>query len=217
MSSSILPTWLTLIDLRFAEGEDDGGDSGDNKGDTGGDDKKDDEVDQPGKDDNAGLLKALQEERALRKKAEKDNAKRTQAEKDKELLEQGEIVKLKADVEARDERLKKLGERYFKDKVDAAIREEARKFNFIDVSDALAGVDRSIIAAEQDDDDPATVAWEPANLTKAVKQLAESKKHLIKQGTDDGEPTGSSYGGGKGNKGKEKNSEDNLKALYPNL
>lgn len=216
MSSTILPTWLTLIDLRFAEDEDDEGDTGGkDNGDTGGG-NKDDEVEKPGTQDNAALLKALQEERALRKKAEKDTARRNQADKDKELLEQGELVKLKADVEARDERIKKLGTSYYKDKVEAAIREEARKANFIDVSDAVAGVDRTIIAAEQDDDDPSVVVIDPANLTKAIKQLAEAKKHLIKQGTDDGEPTGSSYGGGKG-KSKEKNSAENLQNIYPNL
>lgn len=217
MTRSIVPIWL-LAPLHFYEGDPggDGGDGGDSGDDDGGGDDDGLTPDELAKGNTEGLLKALQQERADRKKAQGELKKRTKAEEDAKLLEQGEVVKLKADLDARDERLKKLGSKYLKDKLDSAIREEARRLKFIDVSDALGGVDRSQITVEQDEDDPAEVAIDEPSLKKAMKALADSKKHLIQSGTPDGNPTGEGFGGS--GKSKDKNNKaEELRKLYPNL
>jgi hypothetical protein len=214
MARSIVPLWL-LVPLEFHEDPagDPPGDNPPGDNDDDGDNLTPDEI---AKGDTAALLKALQEERAEKKRLARDLKTRTKAEEDKKLLEQGEVVKLKADLDARDARLKALAGNYLKDKMDSAIREEARRLKFIDVSDALGGVDRSQITVEQDEDNPADVVIDETTLKKAMKTLADNKKHLIQSGTEDGKPTGEGFGGS--GKSKDKNSkEEELRKLYPNL
>jgi len=224
--SKQLPFWLELIsNLEFFE-DPPGGDSGDGNGDNnnggdgtdGGDDEDDDSTQELSPQDNKELLRALREERANRKRLEKEKKTRDQEAADKELKEKDEITQLSTKLSDREEKLGRLGKAYLKNALDSAIEREARNLRFIDVSDAIAGVDRAVIIAEQEDDDPAVVVIDTASLKKAVKQLADKKKHLIRVGTEDGSPTGSSYGGGNG-KGQTSAQlqEAELRKHYPNL
>jgi hypothetical protein len=86
---------------------------------------------------------------------------------------------------------------------------------FLDADDAIAGVDRSLIDADQDDEDPTDILVNEETVRAAVKALAARKPHFIRTGTEDGEPTGSPFGGRKG--GSKKSSEDTLRDLYPAL
>lgn len=214
MRSSLVPIWITSFE--FHEGEGNPPEGGDGDGGKGGDGKP---VENEGltpeelaKSDVDSLKKALEAERRLRTKAEKANKVKEQAEADKALQEQGEIVALKTKLEREQEKNSKLARGYLADKLNDAIREEARSLNFIDVTDALTDKVRGEISVEQDDDEPSTVVIDMATLKTAVKNLASAKPHLIKSGTEDGEPTGSSMGG----KGKKDapNEREKLEKLY---
>lgn len=226
--ANALPFWLEcIVDkpiIWYTEGGDTGGDgntgganenSSTNEND-GGDDSDDTSTQGDEKRDTAALLAALQEERAVRKRLEREKKTREALEADEELKKKDEVTQLSTKLTASEEKLQRLGKMYYKHALDTAIEREARNLNFIDVSDAIAGVDRSVITAEQEPDDPAVVVIDDASLKKAVKGLADKKKHLIRVGTGDGSPTGSSFGGG-GGKPTAKMKEDELKKLYPNL
>ena len=228
--ANALPFWLEcIVDkpiIWYTEGGDTGGDgdtggaggtggTNDPNGDNGGD-GTDDSTTGDETRDNAALLAALQEERAVRKRLEREKKTREAAEADEELKKKDQVTQLETKLTASTEKLEKLGKMYYKHALDAAIEREARALNFIDVSDAIAGVDRAVIIAEQEPDDPAVVVINDASLKKAVKGLADKKKHLIRVGTGDGSPTGSSFGGS-GSKPTAKMKEEELKKLYPNL
>ena len=68
---------------------------------------------------------------------------------------------------------------------------------------------------EQDDDDPSVITIDQKSIAAQVKALSTKKPHFIKTGTEDGEPTGSSFGGTK--TPKKTNRSDELKAAYPSL
>ena len=98
--------------------------------------------------------------------------------------------------------------------VAKAIEDEAKKQKFIDPSDAINGVDRSKLVYDQDDEDPTDIDIDLTSVVAEVKRLAASKPHFITRGTDDGEPSGSGFGGSKKQK---KSSEDQMRELYPSL
>lgn len=175
------------------------------------------------KDKGDGALTALRAERKLKREAEAE-ARRLKAEnealKRKDLEEVDRLKAELGDATTRDtetqSKLQKLTDGFRTSAVKTALMEEAKKQKFIDVNDALDGVDYSTLAVEQDEEDPTQVTIDLKTVTAAVKKLATSKPHYINKGTDDGDATGSSFGGSR-NKGGTQTSEEKLKGLYPNL
>lgn len=170
-----------------------------------------------------GRTKALRAERKLKREAEAE-AKRLRAENEAlKRKDMEEVDRLKAELNDASSKntesltkLEKLTEGFKASAVKAAISAEASRQNFIDVNDALAGVDFSTLVIDQDEEDPSQVTIDLKTVTAAVKKLAASKPHYIKAGTDDGEPTGSTFGGSRKNNSGE-TSEDTLRNLYPSL
>lgn len=208
----MLPTWFlgaegegdddSNDDADDGEADDDGDDS-DDSDDSKGDDK-DDKGEKPSTTES--LLKALREERTARKAAEKlvkasERAKSRNTEGDKAALKQAE-----EDLADSKKRTEGLAAAFKKSAVDRAIEKAARTAKFRDTDDALAMVDRNLLDIDQDEDDPASVDIDADSVKRAVKKLADTKKHLIMSGTDDDEPTGSQFGG-KGKKNKQTTEE----------
>ena len=164
--------------------------------------------------DLSGLQSALAAERQARRKAEKDLAKLTEAEARAKQTEAEALAQLKKDLDASVERSTRLASGFLEVKLEQAILEAAKEAKFKDPSDALAMIDRSLIVAEQDEDDPSKVTIEKATVKAAVKKLADAKKHLLSTGTEDGGRTGSQFGG-TGSSGKP--GEQDYKNKYPSL
>lgn len=229
--TNVIPEWLALLDAVVgAEGEVEGTSSGTPDGSQGaeGDDgassgDSEHEGDEEGPEDVAGLKSALRKERLNRKALEKadrvkDKALSTfQQEKDarelenKSELEKERILRTKAD--ARNE---KLSAGYLRSALDREIERAARTLKFADTDDALQLVDRSDIISEQDADDPTAITVDRKSVEKVVKALADRKKHLLGAGTEDGEPTGSQFGGRKTGTSKKTDAES-YKVKYPGL
>lgn len=229
-----LPDWLLNRIISGAEqGDPDGsqGDSGEGQrgsedppqgDDPAGDAGDPDDEDDP--DDKAELKKALSKERKERKdrdraarKAERELARLRQEAEDSKTAEKGEAAAEKVKRERAEARLEKLVTGYRKSALDSAIEKAARAAKFIDTDDAIAGVDRSGISVEQDEDDPADVTIDTKTVERAVKELATRKRHLVQGGTSDGEPSGSRFGGAGGKGDKAKTDDERIKALYPSL
>lgn len=227
-----LPEWLILFgDIIGAEGEGEdtppAGSEGEPNGsgdDPEGDDP-DDHEDDAGKDlpEDHPLKLAIKKERQARKAAEreaaklaKEKSKRDREAEDAKLAEQGELAQEKAKRERAEAQAQKLATGYRKSAVDRAIERAAGELKFIDVDDALSGVDREGITVEQDDEDPSVVKVDTKTVKAAVKALADRKKHLIRSGTEDGAPTGSQFGAGGQRKGKATD-DDRMKEIYPSL
>lgn len=161
-----------------------------------------------------GLRTALASER----KSTKDMAKQLrvlQKEKeDRDLSEKTDIEQANTRAERATEKAEKLAAGIRNRDVSAAIKQAAQDAGFIDVSDALEGVDRSGLTIEQDDDDPSIVTLDKKAIEKLVKDLGTKKPHFLKKGTDDGEPSGSQFGG---NRRKAKTADEDYKDKYPSL
>jgi len=178
------------------------------------DDQQDDNSSHDDADDPKvkGLKTALAEERKAAKEAAK-RANALQKEKDarelaeKTAIEQAEIREQKAN-----ERVQRLADGLLKTRLEAAITAAAA--DFIDPADAIDGVDRSALTYEQDDDDPSQITIDVKSVQKAVKDLATRKPHYLKHGTDDGEPSGSSFGG---SRRKKQTDDETYKDTYPSL
>lgn len=219
-----LPPWMRVdFSIRGAEGEGDDGDNDSGEDDSGDDD--DDSGDEGGStpDDKAELKAALEKERKFRRDAERrakasdrkladqERARNAQNQSDAEALTQ-----VRKDLEESQARNKGLAEGFRTLALDRAIETAARNAKFLDPEDALLLVDRGMIEVEQDEDEPQKVVVDRDTVKKAVKKLADSKKHLLGTGTEDGGPTGSQFGNnGKG--GKAPTAEEELRKRYPSL
>ena len=203
------------------EGEDQGADSGEPKdSDNDGDDENDDGDDDGSRDaDNddktAGLKKALAEERAARRKLEKEKKAEERLRQRKEQGDSAALKQAQEDLEVAQRKAEKLAEGFRKTALDRAIEKAAQTLKFRDSDDALAMVDRSLIDVDQDEDDPADVKIDEDTVKRAVKALADKKKHLLQTGTEDGEPTGSQFGNR--NNGRKKSTEADYKTKYSAL
>lgn len=229
--TNVIPEWLMLHGAVIgAEGEVDGTPTGTPDGSQGassdddassGDAEHEDSEDEPQGDD--GLKSALRKERAARKALEKSDRAKDKAlqgfQQEKEArelenksdLEKERILRNKADV-----RNEKLSAGYLRSALDREIERAARTLKFADTDDALQLVDRSDIVSEQDADDPTAITVDRKSVEKAVKALADRKKHLLGAGTEDGEPTGSQFGGRKTG-GTKKTDAEAYKLKYPGL
>lgn len=223
-----LPSWLPHLVIG-AEGEPDGApsESAEPPADSSDDDSTDDHEQWPEGfeqlPEDHPVKKALKAERAAHKAQERENRKlareaaaRKTADDEAELAKKGEIEVEKARREKAEQRATSLAAGFLKSAIDRAIEREARDAKFIDMDDALAGVDRMKITSTQDDDDPAEVQVDLKSVKEQIKALATRKPHLIKAGTEDGMPSGSQFGAG-GPKGGKKPDEDVLKQRYPSL
>lgn len=231
-----LPEWLLehgpIIGAEGDEsgdaGSDSSGSAGESQGssndDTGDDDSGDEDLPEGASElpDDHPVKKALLAERRQRKQAEKERKRlereanrRKQEDDDRKAAEEGELAAERTKRERAEARAVKLAEGFRTSAVNAAIERAARDAKFIDVDDALAGVDRSKITVEQDEDEPQDITIDAKTVSAVVKELARRKPHLVRGGTSDGNPTGSQFGGtGKGGK---KTDEETLKEQYPSL
>lgn len=169
------------------------------------DDEQHDDADDPKV---KGLKSALAAERRRANAAEKAAKTAAKEKAERELAEKSEIERLQIKEQAANEKLQKLSDGYRNSAIDRAIEKAAA--DFVDPTDAIAGVDRKLIEVEQDDEDPSIVKVDQKSVTRLVKELSARKPHFLKKpGTDDGEPTGSGFGGTK----KTRNSETEEQAL----
>lgn len=219
-----LPEWLRDGVIFVGAEENDN-----NSGDQGGDDSEDEDEDEDddteenenegseGKDQsNEALLKALREERKERKRLEREQKRRERAEARGKKDGQNELQQTKEDLEKARDREQKLAAGFLKSAVDRAIEKAARDAGYTDPDDAVRLIDRDDLDVDQDEDDPSKVDIDPDSVKAAVKALANKKKHLLKKGTEDGEPTGSTFGGRRGKK-KQPAKEEEYRSKYPSL
>lgn len=194
------------------EGEDD--DDEDDPDNPDGNEDGDDSDKDKSAEDLAAVQKALDAERRVTKRLEREN-RRLKATKDNKEAEKNETLEETQQREAAaTARAEKLAAGLLKRDIDTAIKEAARDLKFIDVEDALNGVDRSKIVFDQDDEDPTDIDIDEDTVKAAVKALATKKPHFLNKGTDDGEATGSQFGGSRKPK---KTSDDALREIYPSL
>jgi hypothetical protein len=214
---------LPLV-IRGAEGEEDEGQgnsegeggnaSGDANGSTAGA-SGDAEGDNSNEDDaTKGLKSALEKERKAARDAQKELNRLKKQQEDAALKEKSEVEQAQAREQKAAERAQKLAAGLLRRDIDAAIRRAAEESKFIDPTDAVDGVDRSALTFSQDEDDPTEIDIDAKTVERAVKALAAKKPHFLRRGTEDGEPTGSQFGGSKTGK---VDKVDTYKQLYPSL
>lgn len=191
-----------------SKGED--GAAGSSSSDQSGSDEHDDANDPK----TAGLKSALAAERKARKDEAKELKVLREEKEARELAAKSDVEREQIRADKASEKLTKLAAGYLKSATDTAIAKAAEKAGFLDTDDALAGVDRDSLGIEQDDEDPSIVTIDTKAVEKAIKALGLKKPHFLKTGTDDGDPTGSQFGG---SKKKPKSEDAALKAKYPSL
>jgi hypothetical protein len=177
-------------------------------------DDPDDDDDIADDDPAKGLKTALAKERRRAKALERENRQFKTAQEEAALADASELEKAQAKLTKAEERNKTLAQGLLTRDINAAIRAEAEKLQFVDVTDALAGVDFSQLNYTQDADDPTDISIDLRTVTAAVKGLASKKPHFIKSGTTDGQPTGSQFGG---SQQKKSTDASDLKSIYPGL
>lgn len=184
----------TPADASKSSQESAGGASQDAEGDT--EEHEDDDHDDKDDPKVKGLKSALAAERKRANAAERAARAAAKEKEERDLAEKTEIEQLQIKDKKNTERLEKLTAGYRRSALDAAIEKAAK--DFTDPADAVAGVDRTQIEVEQDDEDPSIVKVDEKSVIRAVKALAAEKKHWLKPtGTDDGQATGSGFGGSK--------------------
>lgn len=199
---------------------DSNGDSGDDSkegdqdaGNASGDSQEDDSDDIDDDDPAKGLKTALRKERAEAKRLARELRALQKVREEQELAEKGELEQYKTKAERYEEKVTRLAEGLRTRELNAAIAKAAENLGFIDTDDALNGVDTSDISVDQDEDDPTDITIDTKAVERAVKALAAKKPHFLKKGTDDGEDTGSKFGGSR----KKKTPEESLRSKYPSL
>lgn len=196
------------------DNDDDEGEGSDNDGE-GDDEGADDKKKTPTQADIDALQAALEKERRLNKRLTRRQNISQQNKSAEEQKEQVDIETAQNRAREADAKAEKLAAGLLQRDINAAIEKAARDMKFLDPDDAIAGVDRSLIESDQDDEDPTDILVNEETVRAAVKALAAKKPHFIRTGTDDGEPTGSPFGGRKG--GSKKSTDDTLRDLYPAL
>jgi len=166
------------------------------------------------KEDFEAVQKALDAERRITKRQERELKRLRITQETGKEEKQEDLERTRQESEAVKAQNQKLAAGLLTRDVDAAIREAAKDAKFIDPEDAVNGVDRSKIVAEQDDEDPTDIFVDETTVQAAVKALATKKSHFIRSGTDDGDATGSPFGG---SKKKKQQDEEALRELYPSL
>lgn len=220
--------WITLLPeiISGAEGDEDpqGGEptpepqGDDANGATGGDTNDSDEGTENVDDkDTAGLKSALEKERKAARDAQRELKRLQKAEADRSLAEKSELEKAQLREQSATEKAQRLAAGLLSRDLNDAIRKAANELKFIDTEDAIAGVDRSALTFEQDEDDPTNITIDAKTIERAVKALAAKKPHFIRSGTTDGQRTGSPMGGSRGSGTDRKSQEAELLKRYPAL
>lgn len=218
--------WPEVISGR--EGDEDGA-NGDNSGGDGDEDEDLDEGDPNGDsntntdnaksaktdEDFANLERALAAERRQNKAKDRELRKLQAAQGQKQETENEDLETTKRSLQATQAKAEKLAAGLLKRDLESAITKAARDAKFIDVDDAINGIDRTDLVYDQDDEDPTDIDIDFDSVVKAVKALAAKKPHFLVKGTDDGEASGSPMGGSR--RRTKKSDEDALREHYPSL
>ncbi|AVR56909.1 scaffolding protein [Microbacterium phage Triscuit] len=165
--------------------------------------------------DIAALQKALNAERRLAKKLDRENRKLKAGKTEESEQEQADLETERNRSREATQKAEKLAAGLLQRDLNAAIEKAARAAGFLDPDDAIAGVDRTKIDFDQDDEDPTDIDIDEDTVKAAVKALATKKPHYLTRGTEDGDATGSPFGGSR-KKGK-KTDADTYRELYPSL
>lgn len=190
------------------DGQENAGSASGSEGDNT-DEHDDDDDDQR---DTSGLKSALAKERkAAREAIKRANALEREKE-ERELAEKSEIERERIKAQKAAEKAERLAASYLTEKLENAIRAAAT--DFIDTDDVINAISRDDLVFEQDADDPSKVNIDKKSVDRAIKALAARKAHWLKAGTEDGGPTGSSFGGGKP---KKPDPTEEYKTKYPSL
>lgn len=211
-----LPASLLEVTLRGFEDENDDNDD-DNDDDDGSDDKN--KEGQEGNDTD-GLRSALQKERRARKAAERERNKLKKQQEQLEENEAGEVDKAKNAAAAAEAKAARLATRLKDQALDNLILKHAGPMNFLDIDDALTGVDREAIDWDQDEDDPSLVTVDEETVKAALKALATKKPHFLGEKKEGGPPkSGSKNAGnsGKNSNNTETDKDEALRKQYPAL
>jgi hypothetical protein len=183
------------LDESQSNGSDSQRDGDGDKDDKQGDDAQGDDDDADLKDMNeSALLRAVKDERRLRKEKEREartllrekneREKKERERESDEARKKGEWEKVAKDAETeRDKEREKreaLERSVIEDRKKNAIRFEAQKLSFHDPDEAVRLLDLPQI--EVDDNN------QPVGVQAAVKKLAEQKQHLVNKGGSDGMP-----------------------------
>lgn len=199
-----------------SSGEGSNGDDSDDPDDSDdSDDSDDDPDDDKGSGASSGLRRDLSSTRAQLREAQKQ-IKAFQKDKEKaDNAKKSDTERLQGELDKSTERVTKLSEAFRKSTIDRVVSRLAAKQNFRDAEDAMAFINFSAVDIDQDEDDPSKVEVSEDNVKAELKRIARAKPHLIKSGTDDGEPTGSGFGRRK-NKG-DNDEEKKLAEKYSSL
>ncbi|WNO27789.1 scaffolding protein [Microbacterium phage Huwbert] len=165
--------------------------------------------------DLAALQKALAAERRNNKKLDRENRKLKAGKTEESEQEQADLETERNRSREATQKAEKLAAGLLQRDLNAAIEKAARAAGFLDPDDAIAGVDRTKIDFDQDDEDPTDIDIDEDTVKAAVKALATKKPHYLTRGTEDGDATGSPFGGSR-KKGK-KTDADTYRELYPSL
>lgn len=223
--------WLDLPEIiGFEDDDDDSGDddadddadddeeSSDDDNDDDSSDDDDDDSDDDDEDKTAGLKSALRKERQLRRALEKENRQlkkgstkpKAKAKEDEDSDDSSSNSEEDQVAQARQE---KLAGKLLNNAINTEIIKVAGG-SFKDIDDVLALINRELIDADQDDDDPSEVTIDAESVKDAVKALAKKKPHLLAGGTG-GPKSGSKFGGSR--KSKDGMTEEQLLEKYPAL
>lgn len=224
MNDDFWNLWPRVI--LFREGEE--GDGGNSSEENSEDEDPDDEGDPENSNDDSPktasgktdkdfeeLQNALAKERRANKVKERQLRAATVTKTTKEAEENETLEDAKKREAASNSKVEKLAAGILKRDIDSKIRQAARDLKFIDVEDAVNGVDRSAIVFDQDDEDPSDVDVDEDTVKAVVKALSVKKPHFINRGTSDGDPTGNPHGGSR--RKKKQTDEEELMEHYPSL
>lgn len=207
-------SWIDLLpQFIFGAEDDDQGQQQEQEGSENEPEEQEEQQEQ-GSSDSSALLKALQAERKRAKDAERRAKAAEKAEEERKLAEKSELERAQTELQQRQDANQKLAAALLQRDLKDAIVKAASALNFIDTDDALAGVDRTALSYEQDEDDPTDITIDYKSVERAVKALATKKPHFLKGGTSDGDPTGSGFGGAKQT---QQDAEKNYREKYPSL
>lgn len=158
------------------------------------------------------LKKALDVERANAKAATKRADALQKAQDDRDLASKSEAEQAQIRAERAEAKVTKAAEGLLRVALNSAIKKSAA--NFIDPEDAISGVDLSKINWTQDEEDPSEIEIDTKSVEIQVKALAAKKPHYLNKGTEDGQPSGSQFGG---SKRQNKSNDDKYRSTYPSL
>lgn len=218
-----IPIWLQGLTIIGREGDEENAEEGQEEGEEEeeeggeGDDEEQNKGSEEAPSEAEALRKALNEERKLRRQAERKARLAEKKQTKEEKQETEDLQQTQTELQTEREKNAKIAARLLNKERDDAIKEVARKMQFIDPTDALTDEIRKAVEIDQDPDDPSDIEVDMDSVKLAVQKLANAKKHLLGK-PNDGEPSASSFNSKrKKSGGDQKTSEAQLHELYPSL